>query len=115
MKLLIVALLKDMGLHDLPPTLLQYDNKAAIAIAANPIFHERTKHIEVDCHFIRDKIASGVITTQYVPSHSQLADIMTKQLSVKQHTIYSTSLELFLQNVLSLKGSNKGPTIDTCV
>lgn len=81
----ITALLKDMGLNDLPPTLLQCDNKAVIAIAANPVLHKRTKHIEVDCHFIRDKIASGVIATRYVPTHSQLADVMTKQLSVKQH------------------------------
>lgn len=81
----IAALLKDMGLTNLPPTILQCDNKAAIAIAENPVFHERTKHIEIDCHFIRDKIASGSIVTQFVPSHSQVADVLTKQLPVKQH------------------------------
>lgn len=81
----IAALLKDMGIDDLPPTVLHCDNQAAIAIAANPVLHERTKHIEVDCHFIRDKIASGSIITHHVPSHSQLADVLTKQLSVKQH------------------------------
>lgn len=79
------ALLKDMGLTDLPPTVLQCDNMAAISIAANSVLHERTKHIEIDLHFIRDKINSGSITTHYVPSHSQIADIMTKTLPVKQH------------------------------
>lgn len=79
------ALLKDMGIHDLPPTLLKCDNKAALSIAANPVLHERTKHIEIDCHFIRDKIAAGDIVTQHVPSHAQAADILTKPLSVKQH------------------------------
>lgn len=81
----ITALLKDMGLQHIPPTILQCDNKAAIAIAANPVLHERTKHIEVDCHFVRDKIKSGAIVTKHVPSHSQVADILTKPVSIKQH------------------------------
>lgn len=79
------ALLKDMGLHNLPPTLLHCDNQAAIAIAANPVLHERTKHVEVDCHFIRDKINSGTIITKHVPTHAQVADILTKALSSKQY------------------------------
>ncbi|RVX10360.1 Retrovirus-related Pol polyprotein from transposon RE1 [Vitis vinifera] len=49
-------------------------------IASNPVFHERTKHIEVDCHFIREKIASGCVATSFVNSNDQLADIFTKSL-----------------------------------
>lgn len=79
------ALFKDLGIHDLPPAILHCDNKAAIAIAANPVLHERTKHIEVDCHFVRDKINSGTITTTHTPTYSQLADVFTKGLSAKQH------------------------------
>ncbi|RVW26625.1 Retrovirus-related Pol polyprotein from transposon RE1 [Vitis vinifera] len=56
------------------------DNQAALHIASNPVFHERTKHIEVDCHFIREKIASECVATSFVNSNDQLADIFTKSL-----------------------------------
>ncbi|RVW81643.1 Retrovirus-related Pol polyprotein from transposon RE2 [Vitis vinifera] len=56
------------------------DNQAALHIASNLVFHERTKHIEVDCHFIREKIASGCVATSFVNSNDQLADIFTKSL-----------------------------------
>ncbi|KAJ9685079.1 hypothetical protein PVL29_017204 [Vitis rotundifolia] len=56
------------------------DNQAALHIASNPVFHERTKHIEVDCHFIREKIASGCVATSFVNSNDQLVYIFTKSL-----------------------------------
>ena len=54
------------------------DNKAAISIAHNPILHDRTKHIEVDKNFIKEKIESGLICVPYVPSAQQVVDILTK-------------------------------------
>ena len=56
------------------------DNQASLQISFNPVFHEMTKHIEVDCHFIKEKIASECIITSFVNSNDQLADIFTKSL-----------------------------------
>ena len=56
------------------------DNQAALHIASNLVFHERTKHIEVECYFIREKIASGCMTISFFNSSDQLADIFTKSL-----------------------------------
>lgn len=81
----LTTLLKDLGIKNLPTATLKCDNQAALAIAANPVLHERTKHVEVDCHFIRDHIKDGTIQTSYVPSKEQLADILTKILPVPQH------------------------------
>ena len=61
-------------------TLLYCDNKAVISISHNPVQHDKTKHIEVDRHFIKEKIEKGTICMTYIPTREQLAYIFTKGL-----------------------------------
>ncbi|CAL8171388.1 unnamed protein product [Prunus armeniaca] len=74
------CLLQDLQLTHSKPITLPCDNQAALHIAANLVFHERTRHIEMDCHFIRDKIQDGSKVTKHVSSSQQVADILTKPL-----------------------------------
>jgi hypothetical protein len=77
-------LLRDMGIEFNQPMKMYCDNNFARHIALNPMFHERTKHIEVDCHFVREKVQAKEIETPYIQSHEQLADVFTKGLDPKQ-------------------------------
>ncbi|KAK0580519.1 hypothetical protein LWI29_002881 [Acer saccharum] len=74
-------ILEDLKVKWEGPMKLYCDNKSAINIAHNPVQHDKTKHIEVDRHFIKEKLDSGLICTPYVPTKGQLADVLTKGLN----------------------------------
>lgn len=76
----IKNVLTSLGVFHPQPMRIYCDSKVAIYISTNPVFHERTKHIEIDCHAVRDEIQSGNITTHPVSTTQQLADIFTKPL-----------------------------------
>ncbi|PKU66662.1 Retrovirus-related Pol polyprotein from transposon TNT 1-94 [Dendrobium catenatum] len=75
-------LLQELGRPQIHPTQLFCDNTSAIALANNPVFHARTKHIEVDCHYIRECIKNKSIQVHHISTKDQLADIFTKALSI---------------------------------
>ncbi|XP_019173301.1 PREDICTED: uncharacterized protein LOC109168901 [Ipomoea nil] len=74
----LLYLLQDLGIFDTSPATLYCDNKSAITIAENPVFHERTKHIEIDCHLVREKLLKGTLKLLHVSTTNQLADVFTK-------------------------------------
>lgn len=80
----ILYFLKDIGVKHDREVLLFCGNQAALHIGSNPIFHKRTKHIEIDCHIVRDKVLERVIKLSRVRIHYQLADVLTKALNYNQ-------------------------------
>ena len=68
----------ELGLMSKEPCKLFCDNKAAISISENPVQHDRTKHVEVERHFIKENIKARIVDLPFVRSKDQLADILTK-------------------------------------
>jgi transposase InsO family protein len=80
----IRTLLKDLGIFISQTPILWCDNVSALAIASNPVFHARTKHIEVDFHFVRERVLRKDLIVKFVSTTDQLADIFTKSLPTQR-------------------------------
>ena len=73
-------LLEELRVKTNGPINMKSDSQSAIAIAKNPVHHDRTKHVEIDKHFISEKVEKQIITLHHVPTQHQTADILTKAL-----------------------------------
>jgi hypothetical protein len=85
-------LLQELHLPLQSATVVFCDNVSAVYMTANPVLHRRTKHIEIDIHFVREKVALGEIWVLHVPSSHQFANIMTKGLPVQLFSDFRSSL-----------------------
>jgi hypothetical protein len=78
-------MLSDMQMQQIEPTPLLCDNQGVMKLAKNPVFHERTKHVEVHCHFIKQLVEDGSTELQYCLTEDQTADILTKALGPEKY------------------------------
>jgi histone deacetylase 1/2 len=79
----IQSLLGELGIRQNRPPRLWCDNLGATYLSANPVFHARTKHIEIDFHFVRERVAQKALEIRFIPTGDQLADGLTKPLGAR--------------------------------
>ena len=87
-------LLDELGISHPRATRLWCDNIGAKYLSANPIFHARTKHIEIDYHFVREQVASKCLDVRFSSTSDQVANGFTKALLVRQMVLFRTNLNL---------------------
>ena len=90
----IRSLLQELRHPITSATIVYCDNVSAVYFSANPVQHRRTKHIELDIHFVREKVAIGALRVLHVPSSSQFADIFTKGLPSALFHEFRSSLHI---------------------
>ncbi|MCO5610105.1 hypothetical protein L7F22_064340 [Adiantum nelumboides] len=107
-------LLGDLGIEVRRPVVIHCDNLSSIQLAQNPVFHAKTKHIEVHYHFIRERVLDGCIDLTFVRIDEQVADIFTKALRAEKLRRFRAmlgirELALSLRGSVEISRSNHGP------
>ncbi|KAH9686972.1 retrovirus-related pol polyprotein from transposon RE1 [Citrus sinensis] len=100
------SLFSELNITKLPTPVLWCDNQSAGDLARNPVFHSRSKHIELDVHYIRDKVLNKELEVRYIPTEEQVADVLTKPLSFPKFSYFRSKLNVF-SRPLSLRGDVK--------
>ncbi|KAL5577180.1 hypothetical protein UlMin_018879 [Ulmus minor] len=107
----LISLLSELHITSSSLPMVYCDNLSATYLTANPILHARTKHVEVDHHFIREKVQENILGVEHVPAEEQIADIFTKPLSSQLFTSFKIKLNqlaaLYVQEIVRLHGVPK--------
>jgi hypothetical protein len=93
-------LFKEISIPLTMAPVLWCDNLSALALASNPVFHARTKHIEVDYHFVREKVLNRDIIVKFISTHDQVADVFTKGLSSARFLFLKSKMMVVLPHPL---------------
>lgn len=97
----LLTLLQYFNIDHVGSVELRCDNQFTLSLSKNPIFHHKTMHVELDVHFIREKVASGVLALIYVEITDQLENLFTKALPSPQ--LYNLLGKMILLDILSLQ------------
>jgi hypothetical protein len=87
-------LLTDLFDHEMDPTIIHCDNQSYVKLSENPVFHDRSKHIEIKYHYIRDMVQRKSVHVQYLPTHEKIANIFTKPLAKMKFEYFCERLGL---------------------
>ncbi|KDP32454.1 hypothetical protein JCGZ_13379 [Jatropha curcas] len=90
----LTYLLKDFAIPLTNPSVLFCDNLSALYLTVNPVFHARSKHIELDYHFVRERVAQGNLVTKHVPTTQQITDIFMKPIHKSALALFHSKLHL---------------------
>jgi histone deacetylase 1/2 len=93
------SLLRELGVTQQRPPILWCDNLGATYLTANPVFHARMKHIEVDFHFVREQVAAGLLDVRFISTNDQLADVFTKPATRQMLDRFKNNLNLVIRGL----------------
>jgi len=91
-------LLTDLFDHEMDPMTIHCNNQSCVKLSENPVFHNKSKHIEIKYHYIRDMVQRKEVHVQYLSTHEQIADIFTKPLAKTKFKYFHEKLGL-MENV----------------
>jgi len=83
---------------------IYFDNLGAVLLSANPVMHSRSKHFEIDIHFVRDHVQQKHVSLIHIPAHFQLVDVFTKPIFGLSFTSVRPKLMVLKKPIISLRG-----------